>query len=274
MFGWFKAGAAPLSEYPTLPAGERIYAVGDIHGRSDLLDRLHRAIDADKAGTSDVATEIYLGDYVDRGPDSAGVIDRLLRRSATTATVRLRGNHEALFDGFLAGSVDPDEWRPVGGFETLLSYGLDVRSLAHAPRQIWVDAARDVVPREHRAFLSGLDVAFAAYGYYFAHAGIRPGIPLDDQAVDDLLWIRDAFLGDGRDHGAIVVHGHTPMMEPEFRPNRINLDTGAYATGRLTCLMIDRHGPRLIGDDDRIVRPVAAAPRGRSAGARSLFRSG
>lgn len=264
MFAWFKPAAARIAAYPVLPVGERICVVGDIHGRSDLLDRLHRLLDAERAATSETTTEIYLGDYVDRGPDSAGVIDRLRRRAATCATVLIRGNHEALFDDFLTGAVEPEEWRLVGGFETLMSYGIDVAALTGAPRQVWVETARNAVPREHRALLAELEDAHAAHGYYFTHAGIRPGVPLDAQVPDDLQWIRDAFLGDTRDHGAIVVHGHTPMMEPEFRPNRINLDTGAYATGRLTCLVIDSRGPRLLGGDGGVVGPAAPASRRRN----------
>lgn len=246
MFDWLKSKAGAKSEYPRLEQGETAYVVGDIHGRSDLLDRVHAAIAADMVGRSGTIIEIYLGDYVDRGPDSAGVVERLIRRSRTHRLVTLRGNHEVMFDDFLAGLVDPEEWRRVGGFETLLSYGVDVRALARAPRERWVTAANVAVPREHRAFFGALAVSFPLDGYYFTHAGVRPGVALASQDPDDLHWIRDEFLGDTRDHGAIIVHGHTPSMEPEFLTNRINLDTGAYMTGRLTCLAIDAEGPRLL----------------------------
>ena len=246
MFGWAKSKVDRRPVYPRLGDGETAYVVGDIHGRSDLLDRVHGAIETDSTGRSGAIIEIYLGDYVDRGPDSAGVVERLIRRSRSRRLVMLRGNHEVMFEDFLAGLVDPEEWRRVGGFETLLSYGVDVRGLARAPRDRWAAAATAAVPREHRAFLGALADAFPLEGYYFAHAGIRPGVPLSDQDPDDLHWVRDEFLGDTRDHGAIVVHGHTPTMEPEFLLNRINLDTGAYMTSRLTCLVIDGGGPRLL----------------------------
>lgn len=245
MFSWLRPKVDRRTEYPKLPEGQRIYVVGDIHGRIDLLARVHQAIDRDRT-TANETTEIYLGDFVDRGPDSAGVIDRLLSRAEHVRSVFIRGNHEVMFEDFLEGHVEPDEWRPVGGMETLLSYGLDVRALVRAPRERWAAAARALVPREHRVFLAGLTDQYATGGYFFTHAGIRPGVPLDEQVPDDLQWIRDAFLGDARDHGAVVVHGHTPMMEPEFLPNRINLDTGAYLTGRLSCLVIDSEGLRLL----------------------------
>ncbi|MCE1237412.1 MAG: metallophosphoesterase [Hyphomicrobiales bacterium] len=246
MFGKRKAAVAQRTEYPRLPQGERIYSIGDIHGRTDLLDRLHAAIDADMATTTDRATEVYLGDFVDRGPDSAGVIERLLKRSERVRLVAIRGNHEVMFEDFLAGEIDPEEWRQVGGLETLLSYGVDVRGLAHAPRERWVAAAKAAVPPAHVAFLAGLSDCFVAGEYYFTHAGVRPGVALDEQEPDDLQWVRDVFLSDERDHGAVIVHGHTPTMQPEFLPNRINLDTGAYLTGRLTCAVFDSVGPRLL----------------------------
>lgn len=246
MFKWMKPATARKPAYPRLPQGLTAYAVGDIHGRSDLLDRIHAAIDEDMARRAGTFIEIYLGDYVDRGPDSIGVIERLLRRNRTHRMVMLRGNHEVMFENFLAGGVDPEEWRRVGGSETLLSYGVDVRGLARAPRDRWVAAANAAVPPAHRAFLGALADAFPFEGYFFTHAGVRPGVPLPDQVSDDLQWIRDEFLGDSRDHGAVVVHGHTPTMEPEFAANRINLDTGAYVTGRLTCLVVDAEGPRVL----------------------------
>lgn len=246
MFGKHRPAIAQRTEYPRLPEGERIYAIGDIHGRTDLLDRAHAAIDADMATTTDRATEVYLGDFVDRGPDSAGVIERLLRRAQRGNVVAIRGNHEVIFEDFLAGELDPEKLRQVGGLETLLSYGVDVRGLAHAPRERWAAAAQVAVPSSHRAFLAGLADCFVAGEYYFTHAGVRPGVPLDAQDPDDLQWVRDVFLSDERDHGAVIVHGHTPTIQPEFLPNRINLDTGAYLTGRLTCVAFDSVGPRLL----------------------------
>lgn len=247
MFSWFRAKTDKRREYPRFAAGERAYVIGDIHGRTDLLDRVHAAIDEDSCRLTGSAIEIYLGDYVDRGPDSAGVLDRLIERARRRPAVHIRGNHEVMFEEFLAGGVDPEEWRPVGGLETLLSYGVDVRGLTRAPRDRWVAATRPLVPEAHVEFLASLSDSLLLGGYFFTHAGIRPGVRLEDQVPDDLQWVRDVFLGDDRDHGAVIVHGHTPSMDPEFLPNRINLDTGAYMTGRLTCLVIEDAGLRLLG---------------------------
>lgn len=250
MVSWFKKRGRREPVYPSTPGGVVLYAVGDVHGRLDLLERLHAAIDADAANHDVVATEIYLGDYVDRGPDSKGVIDRLIERFLDHRTRRrmifLAGNHEELFSAFLDGALDPEEWRRVGGWETALSYGIDVRGLARAPKERWIAALVDAVPRPHRIFLDALHDSYAEAGYFFTHAGVRPGVPLDEQAPDDLRWIRDEFLGDESDHGMIVVHGHTPSEAPELLANRINLDTGAYMTNRLTCLAIDAGGPRIL----------------------------
>ena len=217
-----RSGGDPV--YPALPEGRVIYAIGDIHGRSELLDRVFRAID--EAGavarhTEDV-TEVYLGDYVDRGPDSYGVVERLIARRLGHDVVCLRGNHEEMFENFLHGDYELERWQAAGGIETLMSYGLDPRPLAQAPNDAWVEAALRRVPASHHQFLTSLVDSHRIAGYFFAHAGIRPGVPLAEQTADDLLWIRDQFLGDRGDFGAVVVHGHTPTMTPEFRHNRIN----------------------------------------------------
>ncbi len=248
MLPWLKSKKDRSIVYPRLPQGVAVHVIGDIHGRSDLLDGVHARIDQDNEARDFDSITIYLGDYVDRGPDSRGVIDRLIERSRNRHTIFLRGNHEKVFSAFIAGEVDPEEWRHYGGHETLLSYGLDVRALARAPREDWVTALRGVIPPEHRSFLNTLSDSFLLEDYFFVHAGVRPGVPLDEQTPDDLLWVRDVFLGDDRDHGKIVVHGHTPTMEVEFLANRINLDTGAYMTNRLSCLVIDAKGPRLLPD--------------------------
>lgn len=234
------------ASYPGIRNGLTLYAVGDVHGRLDLLQQLHAAIDAHSANSGNQGVEIYLGDYVDRGPHSAGTLACLMARARSRAVVALRGNHEASFEKFVAGDLDPATWRSFGGYETLLSYGVDLRRLEGAPRQRWVEAARAAIPDEHLAFLAGMRDGFPFDGYFFCHAGIRPGVPLAQQSSTDLLWIRDEFLTDQRDHGVVVVHGHTPREAPEFCFNRINIDTGAYMTGRLTCLVIDQAGPRLL----------------------------
>lgn len=240
--------------YPPLTNGEAVYVIGDIHGRADLLDALHAEIDA--AGDARQALEIYLGDYVDRGPDSAGVIERLVRRGRQRDLVLLRGNHEALFQQAMAGTLELREWARFGGLQTLRSYGIepaDWRDGAH-----WVARLRERVPAEHATFLRGLLDSAWRGDYFFAHAGVRPGVPLGAQTSNDLCWIRREFLDDDRDHGAVVVHGHTLTEKPELRRNRINLDTGAYLSGRLTCLRIDHEGARLFGGAAGPSAPILA----------------
>lgn len=247
---WTDAQSNIRHPYPRLEGDRVLYAIGDIHGRSDLLDAVHAAIDDDSAGRVEPPIEIYLGDYVDRGLDSKGVIDRLIDRildhDHQRRMIFIGGNHEEAFRDFLAGSMEPEEWKRFGGYEAAFSYGIDVLALRGAPRMTWVEALRQAVPATHRLFFDSLRDSYATDGYFFAHAGVRPGVPLDEQSPDDLRWIRDTFLGDPSDHGAVVVHGHTPVREPTFEPNRINLDTGAYLTNRLTCLAIDAGGPRLL----------------------------
>ena len=230
---------------PAVPAGVALYAVGDIHGRADLLDRLHGAILADAAARP--AAErwiVYLGDYIDRGEDSAGVIDRLVERPlAGFRAVHLCGNHEDFLLRFLMDESVAPHWLFNGGDATLASYGLAVdRDWTRLQRNL-----RRALPRRHLAFLEGLALSHAAGDYLFVHAGIRPGLPLDRQRREDLLWIRGEFLDSTAPHGRIVVHGHSIAHEVEFRANRIGIDTGAYMTGRLTCLALAGSERRIIG---------------------------
>lgn len=239
---WRNAGSTGEVVYPGLDAGTAIYAVGDIHGRSDLLDRVHQAIDADLY-SSDVQRylEIYLGDYIDRGSDSAGVIARLRRRSLERPMLCLLGNHEAILRDVLAGEIEPQVWLGTGGDATALSYGVDPRTSADIGESL-----RLAIPAEDVAFLHNLRPSFHYGPYFFAHAGVRPGVALDAQALDDLIWIREPFLHHSGPFGAIVVHGHTPHAEPQFRANRINIDSAAFATNRLSCIRIDGNGVRLL----------------------------
>lgn len=219
----------------------RLYVIGDIHGRSDLLDSIVDQINRDIETFGDrESVTITLGDYIDRGPDSRGVLDRLARNPFPTRYVALKGNHEALLEDFLRDPSVAQQWRHFGGLETLYSYGVRTGDLmlgrgfdeaAHA--------LRAAVPEEHRAFFASLKPFVNIGNYFFCHAGIRPNVPLDRQDIKDLLWIRDEFLNSKRDFGKMVVHGHSPNEWPEVRRNRINIDTGAFATGRLTCLVID-----------------------------------
>lgn len=224
-----------------LPDGVRIYAVGDIHGRIDLLDSMLARIDADLARSpcSD-PIEVFLGDYIDRGPASCAVIDRLIERRRSRRAICLRGNHETYLSAFLEAPETLRQWRRFGGIETLMSYGLRP-GMSSSPdeEQRLAERLREAVCERHRMFLADLPTSFGCGDYFFAHAGVRPRIPLADQSEQDLLGIRGDFLDCGDDFGKLVVHGHTPVITPDFRANRINIDTGAYITGRLTCLRIE-----------------------------------
>jgi serine/threonine protein phosphatase 1 len=226
---------------PRLPDGLRIYAVGDVHGRADVLAQLFTRIDADLVEYPAAhAVELFVGDYVDRGPESRQVIDLLIKRSRSREMVFLKGNHETFIFDFLENPASLDAWRQYGGFETLLSYGLRPQMKANAAERKELATAFDfLLPSAHKQFLASLKSSFTCGDFFFAHAGVKPGIPLDKQRDEDLLWIRDDFLLCEEDFGKFVVHGHTPVREPDIRPNRLNIDTGAFATGRLTCLVLE-----------------------------------
>jgi serine/threonine protein phosphatase 1 len=237
-----------MSEPPRLPEPDRVYAIGDIHGRLDLLDRMvseiRRDLDTYPVGT---ALTVTLGDYIDRGPDSRGVIERLMRNPFPTSLVPLRGNHESLFEAFMEDPPVAGQWRRLGGLETLHSYGVPVVAMMRG--RDYEEAARALrasVPHAHLAFLRSLWTSLSIGRYFLCHAGVRPGVPLDRQSVEDLLWIREEFLSSRADFGKIVVHGHTPTESPEVLPNRINVDTGAFMTGRLTCAVLDKGRPRFL----------------------------
>ncbi|MFQ5533829.1 MAG: metallophosphoesterase family protein [Sphingomonadales bacterium] len=223
--------------------GTRLYAIGDIHGRCDLLNQLHDRIQADASNHPDrVKIVVYLGDYVDRGTDSKGVIDLLSAAPLPDFdAIHLLGNHEDLFLRFLEDQAVGPVWVANGGDATLRSYGVatafpccDAEGLASIQRDLL-----DRLPRSHRRFLRSLALYHLAGDYIFVHAGLRPGIEIERQDPHDLLWIREGFLGSTRDHGRIVVHGHSIKTEIEFKNNRIGIDTGAFASGRLTCLVLD-----------------------------------
>lgn len=213
-----------------LADGLRVYAIGDMHGCAGRLRALHEAIRADlKAHPTRGATLVHLGDYIDRGPDSAGVIEAAMGFDACPV-VNLTGNHEATLLAALDGDAPAaTDWIHYGGREALTSWGM----APHAPRETWGQG----IPAAHIAFLRGLALRHRIGPYFFVHAGIRPGVALEDQAPDDLIRIRGAFLNSEADHGAVIVHGHTPVREREadLRDNRINLDTGAVFGGPLTC---------------------------------------
>ena len=224
-----------------VPHGIRIYAVGDLHGRVDLLDRLFNHIDDDlRTFPAHRAIQVYLGDYIDRGPDSRYVLDRLIERGEIHEMVCLKGNHESFLLDFLRDPELLKRWRQFGGLDTLMSYGV-VPPFNPTKEQVDAVAAglHKAMPSTHFEFLNQLRTSFTCGDYFFVHAGVRPGVALHQQQERDLLWIRDEFLQSEVDFGKAVVHGHTPVPTAEIRRNRINIDTGAYATGLLTCLILE-----------------------------------
>lgn len=233
----------PKQLYPAsrVPEGVRIYAIGDIHGQIDLLELLLARIESHLAQNPIPGPlTVFLGDYIDRGPASRTVVDRLVEYGRLDRSIFLKGNHEAFLIDFLTEPLTLDEWKKYGGIETLVSYGLrpDREKILKHQADIAGDFDKILLPK-HRDFFLGLKTSFVCGDYFFAHAGVRPGIALDAQQEADLLWIRDDFLKYERSYGKIIVHGHTPVSAPEIHSNRINIDTGAYATGVLTCLMLE-----------------------------------
>lgn len=226
---------------PSLPSGLRLYAIGDIHGRVDLLTQLIRKIETDNQSRKGKSRLLFLGDYIDRGLFSRQVIELLLqlRKKVKPAPIFLLGNHEQVMREVLRG----DEmlllsWMHWGGRETLLSYGVTPPANEKEVKAAQANLAAKT-PKEHQDFLDLLENS-AEYGdYFFCHAGVRPGIGLYDQNEQDLIWIRHEFLKHEGDFGKIVVHGHSISMQPEILANRINIDTGAYATGTLTALGLE-----------------------------------
>lgn len=225
-----------------VPEGRRVYAIGDIHGRSDLLDELLDRVAADTTarGSADTLV-IFLGDLIDRGPDSRGVVERLRQFSrGPIATRFLMGNHEEVFLKALRGDLRALRFLiRIGGRETILSYGVgedDYRALDFHDLMTLIQRR---VPREHVEFLAGFERWIEAGDYLFVHAGIRPGVALEDQESSDLRWIRDDFLRHRDDFGKVIVHGHSITQEVDIRPNRIGIDTGAYASGRLTAIGLE-----------------------------------
>lgn len=230
------------SAVPTGPRGYRAYAIGDVHGRLDLLDELIGKIEQDIAARPASRNLIVmLGDLIDRGPESAGVVERLRTwRMANVRPVFLSGNHEEVLLRVLDGEhALIADWLKFGGGECCASYGLDPASLEGLDEREAQAAIVSVIPQTHRDFLASFSDTFRFGDYLFVHAGIRPGLEIADQAQEDLRWIRDPFLSDTHDHGFVVVHGHTISKQVDERFNRIGLDTGAYRTGILSALAVE-----------------------------------
>jgi serine/threonine protein phosphatase 1 len=243
MRGWFQRRVEPPPMRPAAHIAEdlRLYAVGDIHGRADLLVRLHEMIRTDAAAAPQPRRRIvYLGDYIDRGPDPRAVIDQLMAEPLPGfERVFLKGNHEDALLRFLDDTAIAPLWFSCGGLATLLSYGVPPPASEAEEDLAETQAALDeALPQVHRAFLEDLPLTHEEGDYFFVHAGVRPGVAFAAQEPEDLLWIREPFLSATGDFGKVVVHGHSIAFTPELRPNRIGIDTGAFATGRLTALVL------------------------------------
>lgn len=228
-----------------LAKGLRVYAIGDIHGRADCLSSMLSLIGADIVNAPiDSVQIVFLGDYTDRGPASRDVIDCLVELSIHPHVICLRGNHDEALGSFLSDPEGGAAFLRWGGRETLASYGVDTGS-GRSNAQMSAELLR-AMPQSHRRFLSGLKTSWQAGDYFFCHAGVRPGIDLDQQDPHDLMWIRGEFHDHEGCFGKVIVHGHTPRDQVDILPNRINVDTGAYANGRLSCVVLEGREHRLL----------------------------
>jgi serine/threonine protein phosphatase 1 len=242
----------PAMPLPEIPFGHRVYAIGDIHGRLDLLTALIDAVEADDAARPPAQTMmILLGDLIDRGPDSAGVLDLARQWQARRPVRILMGNHEEMMlQSF--GSIDRlKHFLRHGGRETVLSYGVDETRYADAPFEEVHDMMLEAIPVADIEFMRSFEDQIWLGDYLFVHAGVRPGVWIESQKRTDLRWIREPFLSSEEHHGAMVVHGHTINDAAEQRDNRIGIDTGAYMSGVLTALALEGSGRRLIEARER-----------------------
>ncbi len=235
---------------PAAPPDTRIYAIGDIHGCHAQLERLHTAILADAAGAPARRLLVYLGDYVDRGPESKAVLETLTQAPPDGfERIFIKGNHEDFMLQVLDDKSVFLPWLMNGGDATCRSYGIEPTAPPDGSDDLlgWLQQAlREALPGPHRDFLAALQLHHVEGDYYFCHAGIRPGVALEAQVDEDLMWIRDPFLASRASHGKVVVHGHTPVGAPERRANRIGIDTGACYGGQLTAVVLDGHEQRFL----------------------------
>lgn len=266
MFRFLAAGRGgrPDAGQSTSPTRDRyaappptIYAIGDVHGCLVQLKILEQAIVADASAFEGEKWIVMLGDYIDRGPDSAGVVDHLIKPLPDgLRRLCLAGNHEIAMLDFLKDPTRNAGWLEFGGAETLASYGIEENLLngSRAARRWMRDSLDRHVPEDHRAFLCSLPVLIETPQHIFVHAGLRPAVALEDQDVSDLLWIRDDFTETYREFGKLVVHGHTPRPEPLVTASRIALDTGAYLTGRLAAVRLSSHlAPKIMVANSKVV---------------------
>lgn len=246
-----RAMATPL---PRLSAEQRprlIYAIGDVHGCLDALKALEDRIVADAADTAGDKWIVMLGDYVDRGPHSAQVLDHLTSRPPKGfSRICLRGNHDEAMLAAIEDARAIDTWAAWGIEATLASYGLNASQIAEVTAPGRASARQQLlqayIPDEHIDFLRNLPVILTVPGYVFVHAGLRPGVDLSRQTDRDLMWIRREFLDADHDFGAMVIHGHTPVDVPELTPYRASIDTGCFASGVLTAVRVDDEGVRVL----------------------------
>lgn len=233
-----------------VPEGERYYIVGDVHGCARQLGDLLAHIREDSArGHYSKGHLVFVGDYTDRGPDSFGVLEKLAGDPVPGLTPHfLLGNHDARVLEILHYDIEVASWLQWGGAATLASYGLNPRELivAESPEEAIRNGVREAMPDHHRRFFESLKLTQRAGDFLFVHAGIRPGVPLNRQDPEDLFWIREPFLSSEKNFGFVVVHGHTPVYEVDWRKNRVDIDTGACFGGTLTCLVLEGREKRLI----------------------------
>lgn len=252
-------------DYPSTDKGERIYAIGDIHGRYDLLKEMLGLIRAHHEAREPVSSLhiVLLGDLIDRGPDSARVLQWIYNvQQRSPGMIVLSGNHEDLMVRSLNGDAATFRvWMRTGGDATLRSFGIEPPERDVDPR-LAIKQLRAEVPRNLLSWVSKLPLTARSGDYLFCHAGIRPGVALSNQKRADLLWIRDEFLGDADDHGVVVVHGHSIAEEVEMMDNRIGIDTGAYKTGRLTAVYLEGSEREILTATGRPMRAVSGADDG------------
>jgi serine/threonine protein phosphatase 1 len=232
---------APAPTTSQLAEGERVYAIGDIHGRLDLLNQLLIKIEDDNAARPSANKRlVFLGDLIDRGPDSRGVVERLMALSTEAYSLFIKGNHEELLLKLCAGDKRVSApFHRVGGRDTLHSYGVPFSEYDACEFDDLPVLAARVVPTAHLDFMERFIPYWQSGDYFFVHAGIQPGIPIEDQDPLDMRWIRHQFTGSDVDHGVIVIHGHTVTPEVDLQLNRIGIDTGAYASGKLTAIGLE-----------------------------------
>lgn len=255
-FSRFRTNQHVVAQRPRIDLGDRrprcpIYAIGDVHGRLDLLKNAEVRIADDISATGKDGLTVLLGDFIDRGPSSAQVINHLMRESELgLKRLSLAGNHEEIFLRYLNNPEKHASWLGLGGEQTLASYGIDVHSVAFRQSRLkgTLRALLDeAVPESHRRFLADLPVSLKVGNFLLVHAGVRPGVSLGDQSDQDMIWIREPFLSEGPKIPTLfVIHGHTPYDKPNPGPQRMGIDTGAFYTGRLTVLRVDGNQSRFV----------------------------